>query len=264
MGRKANGDQFMALIDEALGIVMGEAELWKDPRDGFIPTEGAKALLGHLHLVAQEGFPLALVVGPAGVGKTLTCRYWAREHEAPWVRAQPSYSPAALLEDLAVELRITRTKTFRVLLSMVRDALLMSPRVTFVDEAQLLDRPTLETVKYLADETGSSFVLITSEEFEGHIRRHRDIESRIGTVARIGPISLQETQAIYRDSGYSPEVLAEVHTLTGGILRDIVRLMRQMDRVVEWSGERGLTKAAFTPAHVRRVASRLNLAGGVR
>lgn len=115
MGRKANGDQTLALIDEALGIVMGEAELWKDPRDGFIPTEGAKALLGHLHLVAQEGFPLALVVGPAGVGKTLTCRYWAREHEAPWVRAQPSYSPAALLEDLAVELRITRTKTFRAM-----------------------------------------------------------------------------------------------------------------------------------------------------
>ncbi|GAA6747759.1 AAA family ATPase [Thermus brockianus] len=264
MGRKANGDQTLALIDEALGIVMGEAELWKDPRDGFIPTEGAKALLGHLHLVAQEGFPLALVVGPAGVGKTLTCRYWAREHEAPWVRAQPSYSPAALLEDLAVELRITRTKTFRVLLSMVRDALLMSPRVIFVDEAQLLDSPTLETVKYLADETGSSFVLITSEEFEGQIRRRRDIESRIGTVARIGPISLQETQAIYKDSGYSPEVLAEVYTLAGGILRDIVRLMRQMDRVVEWSGERGLTKAAFTPAHVRRVASRLNLAGGAR
>jgi len=258
-----NGD-WTALIDEALGIVMGEADLWKDPREGFIPTEGAKALLGHLNLVAQEAFPLALVVGPAGVGKTLTCRYWAREHEAPWVRAQPSYSPSALLEDLAVELRITRTRTFRVLLSMVRDSLLMAPRVVFVDEAQLLDRPTLETVKFLADETGSSFVLITSEEFEGSIRRHRDIESRIGTIARIGPISLRETLAIYRDSGYSQEALAEVHTLTGGILRDIVRLVRQMDRVVEFNAGRGLTKESFGPVQVRRVASRLNLAGGGR
>jgi len=263
MAKRQNGD-WTALIDEALGIVMGEAELWKDPRDGFIPTEGARALLGHLNLVAQESFPLALVVGPAGVGKTLTCRYWAREHEAPWVRAQPSYSPAAFLEDLAVELRITRTKVFRVLLSMVRDTLLMTPKVVFVDEAQLMDRPTLETVKFLADETGSSFVLITSEEFEGSIRRHRDIESRIGTIARIGPISLQETLAIYQDSGYPHETLAEVHTLTGGILRDIVRLMRQIDRVVDFNAERGLTRAVFSPANVRRVASRLNLAGGGR
>nr|WP_279231915.1 AAA family ATPase [Thermus hydrothermalis] len=202
-----------------------------------------------------------MVVGPAGVGKTHTCRYWAVAHEAPWVRAQPSYSPAALLEDLAVELRITRTKTFRVLLSMVRDALLLRPRVVFVDEAQLCDRPTLETIKFLGDETGSTFVLITSEEFAPLIRRHRDIESRIGTVATIGPVSLKELRVIFADAGYTPEVLGEVHALTGGILRDVVRLLRLMDQVAE---QNGVPKASFRPAHVRRVAGRLNLAGGVR
>ncbi len=249
------------LIDEALGAgLLGEVDL-KDPRDGFIPTEGARALIGHLELAAREGFPLALVVGPAGVGKTLTCRYWAAVHEAPWVRAQPSYSPAALLEDLAIELRITRTKTFRVLLSMVRDALSVRPRVVFVDEAQLCDRPTLETLKYLADETGSTFVLITSEEFAPLIRRHRDIESRIGTVATIGPVGQKELLSIYEGSGYSGEALKEVHTLTGGILRDVVRLLRLLDQVAE---QNGLPKGAFRPAHVRRVAGRLNLAGGVR
>jgi hypothetical protein len=43
-----------------------------------------------------------------------------------------------------------------------------------------------------------------------------------------------------------------------------VRLVRQMDRVVEFNAGRGLTKESFGPVQVRRVASRLNLAGGGR
>jgi DNA transposition AAA+ family ATPase len=246
------------LIDEVFGGYVSEAEL-RDPRNGFIPTAGARALLGHLALAVQERFPFALVVGPAGVGKTLTCRYYAMEHEAPWVRAQPAYSPVAFLEDLAVELRITRHKVFRVLLTMIRDALLLRPRAVFVDEAQLMDRPTLETAKYLADETGSTFVLITTDEYAPQIRRYRDIESRIGTVAQIGPVSAAELVDIYGSSGYTRTVLEEVHRLTGGILRDVVRLIKQMDTLVELNQ---IPKGAITSAHVRRLASRLNLAGG--
>jgi DNA transposition AAA+ family ATPase len=142
---------------------------------------------------------------------------------------------------------------------MIRDALLLRPRAVFVDEAQLMDRPTLETAKYLADETGSTFVLITTDEYAPQIRRYRDIESRIGTVAQIGPVSAAELVDIYGSSGYTRTALEEVHRLTGGILRDVVRLIKQMDTLVELNQ---IPKGAITPAHVRRLASRLNLAGG--
>ena len=247
------------LIDEALGAgLIGDMDL-RDPRDGFIPTDGARAVIGHLELAAREQFPFALVVGPAGTGKTTVCRYWAAVHESPWIRAKPAYTPSALLEDLAVELRITRSRAFRVLLQMVWDALAVRPRVVFVDEAQLADRPTLETLKYLA-ETRSTFVLITSEEFAPLIRRHRDIESRIGTIAIMGPISQEELIRLYGGE-YPRDTLKEVWALTGGILRDVVRLLRLIQQVAE---QNQLPLEAFRPAHVRRVASRLNLAGGAR
>jgi DNA transposition AAA+ family ATPase len=254
--RKSKDVDLNRLIDEALGPGLVEAE-----QADFAPTEGARALIGHIQFAARNQFPFALVVGPAGVGKTFVCQYWARQNGAPWLRAKPDWSPKALLEELAQRLRLTQLKTYMPLLNMVRDALLMAPRVVFVDEAQLCHRGVLEVLKFLADETGSSFVLITSEEFAPLIRAHRDIESRIGTVAQVGPISQEETLQLYSGTGYSKEVLQEVHALTGGILRDVVRLLRIMDGVAE---QNGIPKDAFKVGHVRRVAARLNLAGGAR
>jgi hypothetical protein len=78
-------------------------------------------------------------------------------------------------------------------------------------------------------------------------------------VAQIGPVSAAELVDIYGSSGYTRAALEEVHRLTGGILRDVVRLIKQMDTLVELNQ---IPKGAITPAHVRRLASRLNLAGG--
>lgn len=244
------------LESELMGVTL------PDDTGDFVPTQASRIILARLRVAVQEGFPIALVHGPAGAGKTITTKWFVENGQHVWLRAHPEYSPPSLLDDLAVSLRMTRVRQFRALIGMVRDALSLQPRVIAIDEAQLMGRETLETLKYLADETGSTFILVTTDEFVSTIRRWRDIESRVGVVAGVGPMQRKEFMELYAESGFQKDALEEIHTLAGGIMRDILRLVKQVDHLVRLNADRGLTRAAFTGKQVRAAAQKLNLAGG--
>jgi DNA transposition AAA+ family ATPase len=93
----------------------------------FIPTDAARTIIARLKLAQAEKFAFALVHGPAGAGKSSATRWYARSYGCVLLHAQPQYDPSALLDDLAVNLRITRTRVFRQMVSMVRDRLQQKP-----------------------------------------------------------------------------------------------------------------------------------------
>lgn len=244
------------LENELMGVTL------PDDTGDFVPTYASRTILARLRVAVQENFAFAIVHGPAGAGKTITTKWFVANGDHIWMRAHPEFSPPSLLDELAINLRMSRVRQFRSLIAMVKDALSLKPRVIVIDEAQLMGRETLETAKYLADETGSTFVLVTTDEFVGTIRRWRDIESRVGVVAGIGPMPKAEFLALYAESGFAKGTLEEIHALAGGIMRDILRLIRQVDYLVKANAEKGLTRSAFTGAQVRVAAQKLNLAGG--
>jgi DNA transposition AAA+ family ATPase len=249
------------LIDSVIeGELMGVT--LPDDTGDFVPTHASRVILSRLRVAEVEKFGFAVVHGPAGTGKSITTKWFVEQNDHVWLRAHPMYSPPSLLDDLAVSLRMTRVRKFRDLIGMVRDALILKPRIIAIDEAQLAIRETLETAKYLADETNSTFILITTDEFVSAIRRWRDIESRIGVVAGIGPMPKKEFLELYAESGFQKPTLEEIHSLAGGIMRDILRLVKQVDHLCRLNAEKGVTRAGFTDNQVRAAAQKLNLAGG--
>ncbi|NJK42963.1 MAG: hypothetical protein HC933_00695 [Pleurocapsa sp. SU_196_0] len=65
-------------------------------------------------------------------------RWYAQKHNLIYIRAYPNFESASVLDEIAQKLRITRTRNYRALISMVRDALELRPVTIAVDEAQLL------------------------------------------------------------------------------------------------------------------------------
>ena len=54
----------------------------------------------------------------------------------------------------------------------------------------------------------------------------------------------------------------KVYELTGGVMRDVLRLVKQIDRTIARNADKGLSRANFTAKAVVAVAQKLNLAGG--
>jgi DNA transposition AAA+ family ATPase len=236
-----------------------------DTTAGFMPTSGSKLIVSRLKTALEQGMSLALVHGPAGVGKSVATKVfverYATERRAMHVRSHPDFSPSALLDEIAIGLRMTRVSRFRTLLGMVREALERQPSVIVIDEAQLCGRSTLECIKYLSDETKTMFVLVTTDEFVNDVRRWRDIESRIGMIAGITALSKTEFADLYADSGFSKQALTAIHDATDGVLRDVQRLITQLDKFVEINASRGTTRTALGKIHILEVAKKVNLTG---
>lgn len=259
-------------LDEALRVILenelGDFSL-EDPTEGFVQTKATKVIASRLRDAVEDQFPFALVTGPAGCSKTITTRRFIqklREDQADlhtaWIHAQPDFQPQPLLEHLASNLFISQSRLFRLLLPIVHQALSTRRMVAVIDEAQRMPRESLEVLKYLADESGSTFILVCTEDYARQLRRWRDIESRIGVVADAKPVELGELQVMQAVVGFEPKAVERIHQLTGGVMRDVLRLVRQIDRVITKNSDKGLERATFAPKHVSTAAQKINLAGG--
>ncbi|MDX2008249.1 MAG: AAA family ATPase [Meiothermus sp.] len=238
-----------------------------DPTEGFVPTASSKVIISRLRDAVEGGFGFALVTGPAGCSKTLTTRYFidnlrrrSPELNSQWLKCHPIFDQNALLEALAVVNVISRTRKFRDLLRSVESQMRTRRLVMVLDEAQNMPREALEVLKYLGDETGATFILVCTEDYQGNIRRYRDIESRIGVVAEAAPTPLRELAELELVSGFGGEAVETIHKLTGGVLRDVFRLVRQVDLFI--ANNKRLARGSLTPKTVRLVATKINLEGG--
>lgn len=261
MSQPSRNNEFEALYLETMNNVYAPSAAIEEDA-AFIPTSQAKIILARLELARVEKFGFGLVYGPAGSGKTTTVRWYCQKHGGKYIRAYPNFESTNLLESMAAQLRIAKIRNYRAMISTIEEALLHKDGGLFaIDEAQLCTRNTLELMKYLSDETNCTFVLLTSDDFVGGIRRWRDIESRIGVTAAIGALELNEFYELYSDSGFTPEVLAQIHAFGGGVMRDVLRLIRQIDHVIDLNAHK-LTRSVITPRLVKAGAAKLNLSGG--
>jgi DNA transposition AAA+ family ATPase len=273
------GDPMIEAIQAAMGgAVFDVAEL---DQPGLIPTRTVTSIWSKLAFAVANEVRFALVHGPAGVGKTESVMEFARNPaaalaklrqagtqvtwnqkvESTYLQCLPHMDNYQMLIELARVLKASRTINNRYLIHVVRDALALQRRMVVLDEAQRLNLHGLDTAKYLADTTGTTFVLITMDEYVPKIRQWRDIESRIGVIAQVGPVTLEELQRIYEPQGWRKDALQEIHMVTGGIMRDVVRLIRLLERAIELNGK---TPGDVLPLYVRAAASQLHLTGGRR
>lgn len=133
------------------------------PRDpGFVMTETAKQIIADMnYALATES--IVIIHGISGVGKTTALREFQRTNNNVWViTTSPSRSTMTeCMYELAMELGMENAPRLRgPLARALRRRLLNTKGLIVVDEADHLDRPTLEELRILVEEVGIGMVLV--------------------------------------------------------------------------------------------------------
>ncbi len=133
------------------------------PRDpGFVMTETAKQIMADMGyaLTTQS---IVIIHGISGVGKTTALREFQRNNNNVWV-ITTSPSRATMTEclyELAMELGLENAPRLRgPLARALRRRLRNTKGLIVVDEADHVDRPTLEELRILAEEVEVGLVLV--------------------------------------------------------------------------------------------------------
>lgn len=127
---------------------------------GFVETEVARRILAVVR-TAVETCCIGEVVGPAGVGKTLTLQAAAALYPGSlYVRAvHGTLSPYGFITDLAGMLGVTKRAAMGPVQRQLVEALKGTARPIFVDEAHQLREATFEVIRDIHDGAGNPFVL---------------------------------------------------------------------------------------------------------
>lgn len=228
--------------------------------ESFKPTLAFRAVVERINYAREVKAPLALVTGAHGAGKTTALRYIAHHDDVLFWECKPGYQPKHVLLDVAQRLGINTGQGWQMQTSITAEQLAANPRIFLLDEAQRLNYDGMDLLKYLADQSGSTFVLSASPSLEKRVARWPDIASRCTVRVRVSTMSAEEFVELYRGDGFAPETLTEIHRLSNGIMRVVQALLREIDTHLAFFNERsGLSRsrADFEPGHIRAIAEKV-------
>lgn len=227
------------------------------PKD-FKRTKTFDQIVEAIRLGRRIEASLVLIHGVNGGGKTTALKAIAAVAPDTHYWEVPSgLQPKHLLRDILAQLPVQTGEGWRLQTSVAIDYLSGNPQTFLLDEAQRLDYSSLDLLKYLADNSGSMFVLAASPSLARRIEKWPDIASRCPVRLRIEPISLEEFVELYQAEGWSLEVLREIHRISGGVMRVARSLFLVLDDYLteaREAGQRDITRAVFRPHHVAVIA----------
>jgi hypothetical protein len=227
----------------------------------FTATPTALAFVAALE-VAQFAPDLVVLAGGAGVGKTTTCRHYARTHRNVWyLTAEPAVSSGfAVLERLCATLGV-RESSPAARSQGLAQKMLGSSGLIIVDEAQHLKTDAVEQLRSLHDVAGVGLALVGNEQVYGRIdgggRRAEfaQLFSRVGMRVRRPKPYREDIEALLDANdvtGDAERRLLKVIAGKPGALRGMVKTLR-VARMLAQADEQ-----PFGASHVRAAWSRVS------
>lgn len=242
-----------AAAEPAVNLLPATAPTPAPPAPTVLGTPAVRLVINRITYAVKRSSPLCVVAGVHGAGKTTAATLYAEANaRALYWQVPPEYSAREVVADLCDRLGIRTGEAWRVKTSVLVAHLRDHPHTVLLDEAQRLDYRALDMVKYIADQSGVTFVLLGSPWLDRVIDRHTDIASRAWVRVRVQAIELDAFTALYESQGYSRKVLKAAHEATHGVMRSIVALFDHLDEAI--AGVPGMTRADLTPDQVRGVA----------
>lgn len=153
----------------------------------FVKTKNVKGfinLIQNLKNKPDNISKIGLVYGNAGLGKTKTAIYLSIKFDTIYIRATNKMTTKWLLEEIAKELdEIPRFYTADIFRQCV-NALKTNPQMIIIDEIDYLltDFRTIETLRDLHDETGTSIILIGMQLAKHKLKKHNHLFDRISEI----------------------------------------------------------------------------------
>jgi|Deesub1362A_J573_1020465.scaffolds.fasta_scaffold00533_10 hypothetical protein len=147
-------------------VVEKRARDFFDKKEGDIPkwqivkTDQFKAIMGLCELAYQDG-DIAVVIGEAGLGKTIALTEYARRnpYKSLYIKCDVTFTARELLIEIGEKLGIAVSGTVRNMMREIERVLRTSRRVLLVDEADLLTIKQIEILRAIHDSTQCGLVL---------------------------------------------------------------------------------------------------------
>lgn len=128
-----------------------------------------------------------LVIGEAGLGKTMAIKHYAQTVEnVVLIETEPTFSPKVLLIELCNKLGVPPSKSNHDNIANIIEKLNGSDRLIIIDEAELLSYKCLEVIRRIHDKSGVGVVLAGMPRLRTNLRgkrgEYKQLYSRIGFV----------------------------------------------------------------------------------
>lgn len=172
-----------------------------DPVLPFIETETAENIKNIAHL-CHTSRRMGLIYGAAGVGKTRAClEYCARNKNAVYIEARPSFTARTLMKNLAEKLGCTPKSNQYELEEEVIRKLRNSGNLVIVDECEHLNHRALETLRtvvFNAAHTGLLLVGLETLKYAliGTRTKNEYLSSRCLVNSRVKALGEDETASL--------------------------------------------------------------------
>ena len=210
-------------------------------RNKFVRTAnvtGFMAAVTALEDLAAPEASLMLAYGDAGFGKSKTGEWWAVQHGAVQIRLKAACTPHWFLTDLVSGLGETDpAHTSEKLFRQAAGYLARHPQPLVIDEIEHSlknDIRVLDTARDISDLVEIPIILLGREFSVGLLKKHRQLWTRISSVAQFGPATVEDVRLCADELcevGVDDEVVARLHHDAEGHIREVVKGLANIERI---------------------------------
>lgn len=214
----------------------------REVKMGYVETETA-VNINNLIAVTHATGDIQLVIGEAGLGKTMAVKEYAKTHaDVILIEVEPTFNAKVLLSALCDKLGLQPARNTHDMMTAVCKKLGNSGRLLIVDEAELLAHKPLEILRRLHDLTGIGIVLAGMPRLRANLRGKRgefkQLYSRIGFCFDLGQaLSDTDISALANAAMGTDEHNPVLIKTAGGNARRLSKLVRGIQRYAEASGK---------------------------
>lgn len=213
-----------------------QADKAKDVKSDFVETPTAKDIFD-VCAMAHSMADINLVIGEAGLGKTVTLKQYAKTVDnVILVEVEPTFSPKVLLVELCNRLGIVPSRSNHDNVTNIVDKLKGSDKLIIIDEAELLAYKSLEIVRRIHDMAKIGVVLAGMPRLRANLHgkngEYKQLYSRIGFFHDMGEELSEEdigllSQATIGTDAFNDKLYKACH----GNARRLNKLLRGVNRL---------------------------------
>ena len=205
---------------------------------GFINTSVANDVFDIAKTCSIENI-IGVCCGPAGLGKTVAVRQYAKEHtEVILIEADFGYTPKVLFSEIHKQLGFDGCGTIHSMLLDIVEKLKASDRLIIVDEAENLPYKALELLRRIYDKANVGILLVGMprlfNNLKGEKGQYAQLYSRVGITSLLESLSEDDMKAII--STVTPlvdSIYPKISTYCGGNTRVLTKLLVRAHRIAE-------------------------------
>jgi hypothetical protein len=202
-----------------------------------------------------HGMPgIGLVWSPTGYGKSTATCWFCIARNGVYVRALRLWSAKTMLTTIARELDVAAKGTNAAILDAIVDALTITQRPLFIDEADYLmdKRALIDTLRDIHDLSTVPVVLIGEPSIEKEIKHNARFAGRISQWVKFEGLDMSDARMIARENcevAVADDLLQRLYTaacpkdrngnLTGGA--EVRRLVVGLSEIEKLARKKGLT-----------------------